>query len=235
MGCVRGNTRSVAGEATGGQAPSAGGGPAHVPARPASTARSRRGFTLLEIMVVVSIVALAVSMVYATVTRRQTALGVADAGRQLRTRVTHARALAAMVGPRMGTPQLVNAAACNAVLPNELQVILDPAQNTYTVPETVFASDTNPDVFVVQCSTYDLGALTRGAATLGFPADRTAFGFTALGRLRIFAPAAAGAPSLFVRVDGPDVTARLGFRVLASGVVCAASELAGPTCDMDQG
>ena len=189
------------------------------------------GFTLVEVMIVIGIIAVLISLAFSTVERRRAAVGIDQAAKDLMARIVEARGLASIAGARIGTARLVSACASNPGAP-EIRVWIDPAQNAYEVPKAV-RMDNATDQMRVECQRYDLGPLTRGDGRLVAPAGAPMeFTFAATGRVQVVA--APNPQNLFVQVAHRTEPMRSGFRVLPSGVLCSASDPARFGCDEDR-
>jgi prepilin-type N-terminal cleavage/methylation domain-containing protein len=186
----------------------------------------RRGFTLLELMIVVGVIAILGAVGFFVVSRRTDKTAVEKAARDLQTRIAYARSLAENVGPRNGTPLLFNDPSCIGGIPaNTVAVSLDPTGfGSYTVPvDTRY--DTTTDVMTVRCQTFNVQNESKGQGQMitatGSP---LVVAFTNLGRIDLpgsTPPSTAAAYMARVqRIGNPQDGG--GFRVLPSGVICRA-------------
>lgn len=193
--------------------------------------RRKSGFTLLEMMIVVGIIAILASIAFFAVSRSQDKTKVDRASHDLQARVAYARSLAENIGPRLGTTAFNN---CGTGRPN-LEVTFDPGAQTYTVPVAV-DYDPNTDLMTSGCETFDIANETRnqGQMVTGTGAPFT-IAFTGLGRVD-FASSTPGLrpEDLLVRVERPtDTQHGYGFRILPSGIICRADQVGTVACHED--
>jgi prepilin-type N-terminal cleavage/methylation domain-containing protein len=208
--------------------------------RPAAVARApqaprpTRGFTLLELLIVVAIIAVAGGIAALSITRTQARQEIGYEFRILKSAIERTRALAGLAGGRLLAGLNVGGCAYSAAPPaGALWVEINPGAGTYTYPEAFTWNPAVPEL-VVTCRTVTLGqgrnfANPNFSGVFTFPAATVQFGFTATGRL--FQPSA----PVFVQVQDTQANHVLqGFRVLASGVVCNASDDTGAQpCDIE--
>ncbi len=190
------------------------------------TRNSTSGFTLVEMMIVVGIVAILTGVAVFNVTQSRRRVTVERALADLRGRIARAQSLAAVAGSRLGnvvgTPRFVYGAGCTAAPERQLWVRFN--GGTVEIPSQLRYDDLT-DELTVQCDTFDIAAETRGIGTLLAPPAGTVLGFSPNGRsLTIAGPAA----PLYVQADTLGDTRKYGFRVLSSGVLCSAMEPAVP-------
>jgi prepilin-type N-terminal cleavage/methylation domain-containing protein len=202
--------------------------------------RMRRGFTLLEVMVVVAIIGVVMALAGTVTERSQRRARMHDAARQFRTRLEHARTLAQAAGPLLGTPRFVNCATGLGPGGNALAVNVDPGLNSYQLPVSLRFNNITGNMESI-CQTYTVGDFTesRGMAliTVNGAAAPMPFAFSPNGR-PVAAPAGPAVPAIgmFVRFEdslGGETARGYGFRVLPSGVICSASDPAAAACDGD--
>jgi prepilin-type N-terminal cleavage/methylation domain-containing protein len=210
--------------------------------------RSHRGFSLLELMVVVAIVAMVMMMVIPSFNRASDSGRVDTAVRILRGKVEHVRVLASEVGPHIGDPNAGGACppspACwnytncaPGLVPGYLWVRIDNVGN-YWIPNTVTVDPISGAVNVVceQGTINGLMALTTQAPpalNYLYPTATLDFSFAGTGRV-VYSPPPAAPSDLFFQLQNQSDTRRYGFRIFPSGVLCNASVGTVPTqCDSE--
>jgi prepilin-type N-terminal cleavage/methylation domain-containing protein len=183
------------------------------------------GFTLLEMVVVVGIVAILLAVAIFAIARSKDTMTVERAAALLRTRVEKAQSIAAIAGSRLGTPRVTLDGSCvaDANEPNQLWINVNGGQ--VTIPSR---ADVQGDgTIVVSCDPWDLDALTRGMALfdpgVGANEQPASFAFTADGRLIVPRGAAQPANGLLFLLRKTDDNRKFGFRVLPSGLFCNAT------------
>jgi prepilin-type N-terminal cleavage/methylation domain-containing protein len=184
---------------------------------------ARRGFTLLEAMVVVAIIAVLATIAVSSIQRTRGRLNAERAVVHLRGMIAKAQTLALVAGARIGTPALTNGGSCGGTN-NFIEVrVIDAAQ--VEVPVALVPA-TLPDgrtTLTVECEIFDLDVRTDGTAQITTPPGT--FQFTSNGRL-------AGLPGggwiTILAVGTVDPSRPYGFSVLPSGVMCSSSELSPP-------
>lgn len=199
----------------------------------AEVANVRRGFTLLEVMIVVAIIGLVMALAGNATQTSQRRARMHEAARQFRSRLEHARTLSIAAGPLLGTPQFVNCFGGGGPPGPSLLVVIDPANNAYQIPTGLaFAGP----VLRSNCQTVQVagGSESRQTATITVNGGvaLTPLAFTANGRLD---PVISPGP-IFIRFEdaaGGAAERGYGFRILPSGVICSASGAAGAACDED--
>lgn len=201
-------------------------------------ARSRgRGFTFVELMVVVGILGLMASLAVFQVTRNRDQVQLARSVASLRAEVERARALARTAGSRLGTARVVYGPGCVTGLGGGLLwVSINPGTGNVILPQTI-QYNAATDTLQLNCDLWDFGGArgAAGEAVFRFPTVVTTFGFSANGRLA-FPDGVIGPPGIFVQLQHTGGTSGSpGFRVLPAGVTCIASNPAPlPTpCDQD--
>lgn len=180
-------------------------------------------------MLVVAIIAVAVSMAISTLNRRKEELSLEQAYRDFRGRVLEVRALAKVAGPSLGTNRIRFEPDCpTGDVDGYLYVRIDPGNDRYTVPQDIQFDAAN-DSMLVRCGVFDLRDLTNSLGTFAQPGAVTTFAFTSNGRTL-------GGATPYVEIrHTSQANVRFGFRVLPSGVVCGASDPARIDCDKDPG
>jgi prepilin-type N-terminal cleavage/methylation domain-containing protein len=188
--------------------------------------RGAHGFTLLELMVVVGVVATVVALATFTLQRSRERAGLERSTMDLRARVERVRALAAVAGSRLGTPRLQLDATCPPGPDGDLTrlwVTLDPDAGTVVFPAQLRA-DPGADRLDVTCTAWQnfgLGYGRQNAGRFWAPDDPVQFTFSATGRLLT----SDGEPDLLVVIENERREfERSGIRILPSGVVCAATD-----------
>lgn len=197
--------------------------------------RNRRGFTLVELVVVVGIIAILLSVAGYQVTRSRRRVTLERAVVDLQGRLAEAQSLAAVAGSRLGphlnAPRLVYAGNCPVAAgqagPDHPQLWISFNGNTAEIP-TQITYDPATDELTAQCETFDVAAVTQAAGAFNEPAAPVTFAFSPSGRL-------IGAPSVYVEVGSATDNKTYGMRILPSGIMCPASTLGGPLCDEDAG
>ncbi len=180
----------------------------------------RRGFTLLEVMIVVAIVGVVMALAGNATQANQRRARMHDAARQFRARVEHARTLAVAAGSSLGNT-FANCATGTGPPANTLQLVVEPLVNAYQVPTSLAF---NAGVTQSDCQSFSVadGTESRGTAmvTVNGGTARTLIAFTATGRLD---PAVTPGPLLIRFEDslGGEAERGYGIRILPSGVICA--------------
>lgn len=196
------------------------------------------GFTLLELMMVVAIIAIGTTIVSMNITASMGRRSVSSEKQRFRMAVERARSLSAVLGSRLGTARL-NLGNCIAPPPpdNQFQawIQLNEAAGTALVPSNM-AYDPVTDITTLTCEAFTFGTPNNpdvnyaGAVTTD--PFTTFFAFQANGRLLT----QGGSTPFRVRVADPaDPVGSHGFFVLGSGLTCEANYSSpGPAlpCDM---
>jgi prepilin-type N-terminal cleavage/methylation domain-containing protein len=199
----------------------------------------RRGFTLLEIVVVVAIIAILTSIGLAGLSRRTDKTRVQNAARDLAQRIAEARGIAESVGDRSGdAARLVIDFSCPATPLPSVSVFIDPGSNAYIVPVQI-AYDSVRDQMTVVCKRYDIGSEMIFSETRGLGVLRTARGgpltisFSPTGR--ILRPATPDNPNdwYFEVSHNTNATERFGYRILPSGIICRSTFTDAVRCNED--
>jgi prepilin-type N-terminal cleavage/methylation domain-containing protein len=199
----------------------------------AEDATVRRGFTLLEVMIVVAIIGLVMALAGNATQTSQRRARMHEAARQFRSRLEHARTLSIAAGPLLGTAQFVNCFGGGGPPGPSLLVVIDPANNAYQVPTGLAFAGA---VLRSNCLTVQVAGASESrqtaTITVNGGAALTQLAFTPNGRLD---PVISPGP-IFIRFEdagGGEAERGYGFRILPSGVICTASGPAGAACDED--
>ncbi len=182
----------------------------------------QRGFTLLEGMIVVGIIAVVAAMAVSSVQRTRGRLDAERAVVRLRGMIAKAQTLATVAGARLGTPAVTNGTCTGTPGFIEIQV-LDATRVEVPVGMVPTTLADGRTTLSAECEIFDLNVQTGGRAQITTPP--TTFQFTANGRL-------AGVPPntwvTLLAVGTADPSRPYGFSVLPSGVMCSASVLSPP-------
>lgn len=196
---------------------------------------AQRGFTLLEMMIVVAIIAIGAAIAVFSVQSKRESISLDRATAEIRAAVETARSIAVLAGSRSGTPRLIAGTGCAPdTAPNG--VTINPGALTVTYAARVEGDvDEDTGAMTIAC---DVLRLNERVASYVGPAfanpppgsDPVSFAFSPSGRLLTD-----GAPaSILVRLTGTNQPAINGFRILTSGVLCQSSDPdppAGKECD----
>jgi prepilin-type N-terminal cleavage/methylation domain-containing protein len=204
--------------------------------------RTHRGFTLLELIVVVGIVAMVMMMVVPSFYRARETGRVEATTRILRGKVEHVRSLAGQAGPHIGDPNAaigwVYGPGCVSPVGGYLWVQIDNAGN-YSVPTTIDYR-TSPGKVIVGCETGSFTTLltSNGPGLANPPTFTTAVGspivFSFSNTGRVLGPGLTPPANLFFQALSPSDQRKFGFRILPSGVLCNASIATNTTqCDSE--
>lgn len=192
-----------------------------------------RGFTIVELVVVMAIVAILGSVAVFSVIRSQNRIELDRSISDLRSEIEHVRALSRTAGSRMGTNRLQYDASCTAAAGQLLWInVISPTQ--VSIP-TQLAYDDTTDLLTVTCTLWDFGGGTGAAGEaqiLSPPAGRI-FGFAANGRAAF--PTGTPPVDLFFQLQHDDGAGapHPGFRVLPAGLTCVSSEPNPPVPGVD--
>ncbi len=185
------------------------------------------GFTLIEMMIVVAIIAIGASIALFSIQRSHERVSVERATAQIRSAIESARSIAAMAGSRAGTDRMVEDAAAPCGWPaNDLAVTVDPGAGTVVYPSAYSFDGTT---LTISCTTWTLANVVASGSNAVFvaPAAATSFAFSPTGHLLTPAP-------VFIQIGVPNMPPAPGVRVLKSGVMCQSSSAAGG-CDESTG
>lgn len=179
---------------------------------------ARRGFTIIELVVVIGIVGILAGLAYAAIIRQQDRTKVERAARDFQARIAYARALAESAGPLLGTPRFQH---CGVAADNLLTVTVTPP-STYTVP-VALRYDSATDTMTTDCQTFDIVTESQNQGLITAPAGTFTVAFTSLGRVDL--ANSSGSANLMARVQKTavgDAIQGYGFRILPSGTICKA-------------
>ena len=195
---------------------------------------TQSGFTLIELVVVVAIVAILGGVATYQVTRSRRRVTLERALYELQARIEQAQSLAAVAGSRLGTTRsgvdrIVYDGSCTADANPQMWVRFN--GNQVEVPARL-AYDDATDIMTVFCEVFDIAVVTDTNGVFVAPAAPLTFGFAPSGRT--FTALGPSAP-IFVQVGSPADPKTYGLRILPSGVICPASTAAGPMCDEELG
>ena len=198
--------------------------------------RRRRGFTLIELVVTVSVIGILGSLAAYTMIRSRRRISLERANLTVRGLLERARALSAVAGSRVGTNRLVYGAGCTD------ETLLNPGDPTQwqlwvrydgagqlEVPLNVQASGN--DTLTVNCETFDISLPTPTGVVgaFSFPLAPGDLAFSPAGRVIL---RNIPGPYAYFQVQNPVESKVFGVRVLPSGVICQSSVAAGPPwCD----
>src|SRR5262245_2026306 len=185
----------------------------------------RRGFTLLEVVTVLGVITICTSIAVFMMTRNREVITVERASALLRARVERAQSLASVAGSRMGTTRLITPAPCPAGPGTYLWVEVNPGAGTATIPSGV-TYNPGTDTMTVTCEVVTIAQETNNLGQIDSVA--VTFAFSSEGRV-ILPNAPSG--SVFISLRQVGAHRRFGFRVLPSGVICAASDAVQLRCD----
>jgi prepilin-type N-terminal cleavage/methylation domain-containing protein len=192
---------------------------------------SRRGFTLLEAMIVVAILAIGLAIAAFSIQSSRESVSLERATAQARSAIEDARSLASIVGARAGTGRLVPGAGCGywTMNPPQVELLITPGAGTIDYPARIVGVDAAGNM-TLECQQWRLANVAQPGSNPTFvaPLANTSFAFTSSGRM--IGP---GAPIL-VRITSPTQPTINGFRILNSGVICQSSAPAPPAgfeCD----
>jgi prepilin-type N-terminal cleavage/methylation domain-containing protein len=191
------------------------------------------GFTLIELVLVVAIIAIAAGIVTVGITRTKERQSISQELRLLRAAIERTRSLTVIAGSRVGTARIThNGCDVTTDANGNPQLVMRIRQtNAYNYPDSVTPDPPN-DQLIVNCRTTQLGFYASGGtrgefrATAGLGADLDLW-FSPTGRL--LGVMNGGAPVVpadaYVRLvhTDPNEPPPAGLRVLPSGIVCNSS------------
>lgn len=189
----------------------------------------QRGFTLVELMIVIAILGLLTSLAASSFARSSSRASIHNAGMLLKSRIEHTRGLAVATGSRFASERLAADGSCK-VNGTGLFIQVDLANGEYNVPTAlVIEEDGSARVF---CENFTLDRDSAKRARFHARTTRAVFSFTPSGRL----VGADGRPTeVFLAVeDQAEPLENYGFRILSSGVICRSGNSSVGACDMDQ-
>ena len=196
--------------------------------------RPSSGFTLLELIVTVAIIAVLLALAVYTVVRGRERINLERANLQMKGLLDQARALSAIAGSRVGTNRIVygngctNERALSGGNPSQWQLWVRVVGDRIEFPARL--ADPGNDTLVVSCLTYDVPNATNSLGQLAAPTMAGELAFAPSGRLIL---RGIPGPYAYFQIQDPNDAKRYGVRVLPSGVTCEASVAAGPPwCDV---
>src|SRR5262249_27463631 len=98
---------------------------------------TRKGFSLLELMIVIGIVAIVAVLIFPNFTRTQQSGKVETALKILRAKVEHARTLATEIGPQIGPGSTWAYSGCTGVGPAGFPWVQVTTAGVYSIPKIV--------------------------------------------------------------------------------------------------
>lgn len=185
---------------------------------------------------VIGIIAVLLAVAAYQITRSRERVSLERALLDLQGRIVRAQSLAAVAGSRLGvmrdpvSPRLAYDASCTNDPLLQLWVRFN-GGGTVEIPSRL-EYNAGTDQVTVFCETFDLGVETQTTGVFNAPPPATVFAFAPSGRT--VTPAGPVAP-IYVQVGNPADSQTYGFRILPSGIVCAASVAGGALCDEDLG
>jgi prepilin-type N-terminal cleavage/methylation domain-containing protein len=201
--------------------------------------QQQRGFTLVEMILVVAIIIAATSLAIQNISAQKQRIGIEDVLRRLRGNIERARAISMEAASFVGVPGAV-VGGCPApggpVPPSQLWLRFDPVAMTLDYPSSITPVGPGNGRIQVACQTLSLLPLLPQDTEISFtaPLFQTWFAFAPNGR--VIEPGGP-APLLFsasnsLLPNGRDIYA---FRLLTSGITCNATRIGGAAlCDANQ-
>lgn len=188
---------------------------------------SRRGFTLVEMMVAVGIVGIAIGLTVTSFTRSRQVVRADRALHDLRGRIEEVRAMARAAGSRTGVARPNYLAGCPNDAGDLLWIRIRP--NGADFPRNT-EYDAVADTLDVTCTPWDFGGWDGpGGGTFEGVGAPFVFGFSANGRLAF--PTGQANRDVFLRLQTGVGPAGPGLRVLPGGSTCIASDPAPANAD----
>jgi prepilin-type N-terminal cleavage/methylation domain-containing protein len=203
--------------------------------------RARRGFTLIEMVMVVAIIGVATALAFNNITREKERASVEDTVRDLRARIEHVRTLATQLGPRVGNPQPGDSWTYNGCGPAALVaggpglgpggLWVSLSGTSWFAPDSVTltaggagTNTTGMTQISVTCVSGDLQQkAARTSPSVGnytvIAAPPVLFGFTSSGRLMSALGTPFPAPIQAIWRQQTDAHP-YGFAILPSGILC---------------
>ncbi|MFO0726905.1 MAG: prepilin-type N-terminal cleavage/methylation domain-containing protein [Myxococcota bacterium] len=207
--------------------------------------RHPRGFTLLEIMMVVAIVAIGGSIVAMNISTAKGRQSIHSESERFRQAVDRARSLSAVLGSRLSTARIALGNCVAPALPDDQflpWIQVNTGLGTALVPSGM-TYNAATDITTLNCDTFTFGTPSATdvnyAGTISVSPAIQFFAFDANGRLVTDGMQAnnGARPFQFKVKDGADTAGMQGFFVMNSGITCSSKSDASPLpanpCDMN--